>query len=443
MARTAKSNALSVWMNGERVGLWSFRTRGSQEFEYDSAWLDSAVRRPLSLSMPLRPPGEPYRGERVEAFFDNLLPDNRRIRERLQRRFQTQSTDAFDLLSEIGRDCVGAVQLLPPEKEPPNVRRITGDRLSTTAIERLLSAMLDPALGQTAAEDDEAFRISIAGAQEKTAFLLHENRWHLPRGTTPTTHIFKLPIGVANQGIDLTTSVENEWLCAQIVREFGLRVANCQMQQFGRFKVLVVERFDRRLADDGRWWIRLPQEDMCQATGTPSARKYEADGGPGIRQIADLLLGSSRSQADRSDFMRAQLVFWLLCAIDGHAKNFSVAIEPEGNFRLTPLYDVLTAHPVLGNRAAQLSPRKVKMAMAVEGSSRHYRWNDMQPRHWIETGKRCGMQAEVERLIGDVASRVPTVVATVGKLIPKGFPAEVADRTLEGLEASAKRLGVH
>jgi len=427
-------------MNGEKVGLWSFSARGSQEFSYEPSWLNSAATRPISLSMPLRPPGEPYRGERVEAFFDNLLPDNRRIRERLQQRFRTPSTDAFDLLSEIGRDCVGALQLLPPEHASPDVRKIAGERLTHTGVERLLSAMLDPALGQTLEDHDEAFRISIAGAQEKTALLWHEKRWQLPLGTTPSTHIFKLPIGVANQGIDLSTSVENEWLCAQIVRAFGLRIANCEIGQFGRYKVLIVERFDRRLSNDRTWWIRLPQEDLCQATGTPASRKYESDGGPGIRQIAELLLGSRQAQADRSDFLRAQLVFWLLCAIDGHAKNFSVTLEPGGNFRLTPLYDVLSAYPVLGNRARQLSPGKVKMAMAVEGSARHYKWNDMQPRHWVETGRRCGMQAQMERVIPEVVGAVPTVIETVSKSLPPNFPAPVADSILTGLERAARRF---
>ena len=430
-------------MNGERVGLWSFTSRGSQEFSYDASWFESAAARPISLSMPLRPGGEPYRGARVEAFFDNLLPDNRRIRERLQRRFQTPSADAFDLLTEIGRDCVGALQLLPANQVPRDIRKISGERLTSREIEKLLSAMLDPVLGQQPDDNDELFRISIAGAQEKTALLWHEKRWQLPLGTTPSTHIFKLPIGIANQGIDLGTSVENEWLCAQIVREFGLRIAQCEIAQFGRYKVLVVERFDRRLSADGRWWIRLPQEDMCQATGTPASGKYEADGGPGMRQIADLLLGSTQPDIDRSEFLRAQLVFWLLCAIDGHAKNFSVSLEAGGRFRLTPLYDVLSAYPVLGNAAGKLSPKKVKMAMAVEGTSRHYKWNDMQPRHWLETGKRCGMQLEMERLIDEVLKKVPTVITAVGTQIPKDFPASVSDTVLAGIENAARRFKLH
>jgi serine/threonine-protein kinase HipA len=430
-------------MNGEKVGLWSFTNRGSQEFSYDPAWLATNLARPISLSMPLRPASEPYRGERVEAFFDNLLPDNRRIRERLQRRFQTPTADAFDLLNEIGRDCVGALQLLPLDQTPQNVRTITGERLTSAAIERHLSALLDPAIGQQLTDGEEAFRISIAGAQEKTALLWHEKRWHLPLGTTPSTHIFKLPMGIANQGIDLSTSVENEWLCAQIVREFGLPIANCAMAQFGRYKVLIVERFDRRLSTDGRWWVRLPQEDLCQATGTPSSMKYESDGGPGIRRITDLLLGSSQAESDRGDFLRAQLVFWLLCAIDAHAKNFSLALEAGGTFRLTPLYDVLSAHPVLGNSAGKLSPRKVRMAMAVEGNSRHYKWNDIQPRHWRETAKRCGMQSVIDSIIEGVLKKVPEVIATVGREIPKDFPASVADSVLSGVEKAAKRFRIH
>ena len=262
-------------MNGEKVGRWSLAAAGSQEFAYAPEWLDSPLARAISLSMPLRPSAEPYRGPRVTSFFENLLPDNRVIRARLQSRFGTPSTHAFDLLSEIGRDCVGALQLLSADSEPHDVRKIRGQPLKIADIDSLLAGMLEPALGQRVAHLEEAFRISIAGAQEKTALLWHENRWHLPLGATPTTHILKLPIGLGNHGIDLRTSVENEWLCSRIVRAFGVPIAATRIETFGRYRVLVVERFDRRLTEDGRWWIRLPQEDMCQATGTPPALKYE------------------------------------------------------------------------------------------------------------------------------------------------------------------------
>ncbi|HXC36126.1 MAG TPA: HipA domain-containing protein [Candidatus Acidoferrales bacterium] len=112
------------------------------------------------------------------------------------------------------------------------------------------------------------------------------------------------------------------------------------------------------------------QEDFCQATGTPSGLKYESDGGPGIQKIMDLLLGSEQTAQDRRDFMHTQLVFWLLAAIDGHAKNFSVFLLAGGAYRLTPRYDILSAHPTLGHGRGKLSPQKIKMAMAVPGKRR-------------------------------------------------------------------------
>lgn len=433
------ASALSVWMNGEHVGRWAFAS-GAQEFSYEESWIASPTARPVSLSMPLRPAEHAYKGTEVETFFENLLPDNRLIRERLQRRFQTPSTRAFDLLAEIGRDCVGALQLLPEGDKPRNVKQIKGEPLTDTDVERVLSATLSPgALGRQDNGDTD-FRISLAGAQEKTAMLWHANRWQKPLGATPTTHIFKLPIGTAHTGIDLSTSVENEWLCAEIVRAYGIEIARCAVETFGQYKVLVVERFDRRLADDGSWWVRLPQEDLCQATGTPPALKYENDGGPGIRRIMELLLGSTQPAADRRNFLRTQIVFWLLCAIDGHAKNFSLFLLPQGDYRLTPRYDVLSAYPVLGHGVGKLHPRKVKMAMAAEGTSRHYHWEKILRRHWIETARRCGMQDEIEPIIEELIAATPQALATASGNIPKGFPAAVADSILNGVEAAAKRL---
>ena len=151
--------------------------------------------------------------------------------------------------------------------------------------------------------------------------------------------------------LDMRNSVENEWLCSLILREFGLPVADCRPMQFEDVKALVVLRFDRA------WWthpsgdsrlVRLPQEDMCQATGVPPEAKYEADGGPGMDRILGVLDGSMTREQDRRNFFKTQLLFWMLCATDGHVKNFSLFLRPGGRYQLTPLYDVLSAYPVLG-----------------------------------------------------------------------------------------------
>ncbi len=439
MPRRSNSRHLVAWMNGEKVGNWSIDAQGRHEFRYEQAWVDAADARPISLSMPVQPPQAPYRGPIVESFFENLLPDSAEIRRRVQTKFGAASTSAFDLLIEIGRDCVGAIQLLPPDQPSENVNRIDAEPLDEEGVAALLrSTTSSTPLGQ---RDDDAFRISIAGAQEKMALLWHEEQWHRPSGATPTTHILKLPLGrVGNMQADLSTSVENEWLCAQVVREFGLPVANCNIADFSDQHVLVVERFDRRLSRDEKWWIRLPQEDMCQATGTPPAKRYESDGGPGISGISSLLLGSREAVTDRRRFFKAQIIFWMLCATDGHAKNFSVFIERYSRFSLTPIYDVISAYPILGGGKNQLAPQKARMAMAVRGKNRHYKWSEIQARHWISTAAKVGLGATAEEDIQELAEQAPSVVDRVSTLLPMGFPESVSRPVFYGLLRSAKRL---
>ena len=422
-------------MNGDLVGQWQVKPNAGHEFTYDPSWLKSPSVRPLSLSLPLRP-GESYTGAPVRNFFENLLPDSDSIRERVQARFGAPSTDAFDLLQEIGRDCVGAIQLLRPGDRPDDVHRINAEPLNETSIERILINSLVAGRHQ----DDDEFRVSLAGAQEKIALLWHNGEWCKPHGSTPTTHIFKLPIGVAQSGIDLTQSVENEWLCSEILRAYGIPVATCERAQFGKQHVLIVTRFDRRLAESGSWLIRLPQEDLAQATGTPPGKKYESEGGPGIRAAMDLLLGSSNAEADRLDFFRTQVVFWLLCAIDGHAKNFGIFIERFGRYRLTPRYDVISAYPVLGHAAGMLSPEKVKMAMALEGKNRHYRWVEISRRHLERTAHQCGIGDEGQQIIEQLINETPSVVEKVRGALPRDFPPAQSQAILDGVAAAAKRM---
>lgn len=440
MARPRKTRQLAIWMNAERVGTWTVGSNNVHRLSYDASWLLSPASRPLSLSLPLQPASISYQGEIVASFFDNLLPNSREIRRRIQGRFHTNSTQAFDLLTEIGRDCVGAIQLLPMDQAPLGLESINSHALTDAEIAQMLRSTPGSAiLGQHGYDE---FRISLAGAQEKTALLWHQGRWHRPLGATPTTHIFKLPLGrVGNMRADFSTSVENEWLCAQIVAAFGLPVARCEMAAFEDQKALIIERFDRRLAQAETHWLRLPQEDCCQALGLAPARKYEADGGPGIKAILDLLLGAQDAAADRLTFFKAQLVFWLLCATDGHAKNFSLAIEPEGRYRLTPLYDILSAFPVLGHGVNQLAPERARMAMAVTGQNRHYEWTHILRRHWISTARTCGISSDVaHEVIDQLIANTSAVIERVTAQLPASFPSYVAESIFFGMREAAAKL---
>lgn len=439
MAARRGSGRLTIWLNGAPVGIWE---AGQQHtLTYFPEWMSSHEQRPLSLSMPLRPDRAPYTGAIVNHYFDNLLPDSEAIRRRMATHFRTGGTSAHQLLAAVGRDCVGAIQLLPEGETPLDLFSIRGEALDEAMVARMLrSAVADRPLGQR--DDDMDLRLSIAGAQEKSALLWHEGSWQRPLGSTPTTHIFKFPLGlVGAMRADMRTSLENEWLCARVVAAFGLPVAACRIAQFEDVKTLIVERFDRRLAADGSWIVRLPQEDMCQALGVSPQAKYQADGGPGIRAVMQVLAGSDAAVADRRQFFKTQLVFWLLAATDGHAKNFSIFHLPQSRFRATPLYDVLSAHPILGAGANQLPVQRAKLAMAICGKNTHYRIHDIQRRHWKEQAATTGLgSAAAGQIVAEVLAHTATVVQSVYAELPSDMPADLADSILQGVLAQAARL---
>ncbi|HFK2927092.1 TPA: type II toxin-antitoxin system HipA family toxin [Aeromonas hydrophila] len=431
---------LAVYMNGYRVGTFTKTTSGAHQFQYHESWLAQPGSRPISLSMPLR--HQAYRGDEAYNFFDNLLPDNTEVRNRVVARYQAASTQPFDLLSCIGQDSVGALQLVTEGHDVPDVRRIDYNALSDGELEQILTSYKSGIpLGMV--REQEEFRISIAGAQEKTALLYLDGRWYLPLNATPTTHIIKLPIGKIEShsySIDLSQSVENEYLCTLIAKEFGLPVPHCFMMQVGQVKALAVERFDRRYAADRSWIMRLPQEDFCQVLNVPSARKYESHGGPGIADIMKTLLGSATPEQDRYLFMKSQILFWLLAATDGHAKNFSVFIEPEGRFRLTPFYDILSVYPVFGGRG--LNRRDAKLAMGLASSKgKKYAIEQIFPRHFFQTAKAVGFErSAMEEILTELANSVDDVIKRVTQQLPAGFPDAISSTILEGLQARSARL---
>ncbi|MDQ0626084.1 MAG: type II toxin-antitoxin system HipA family toxin [Paraburkholderia graminis] len=441
MTRPTHSRALSVWANGERVGVWRIPARGPMEFSYDTAWIASPAGRPLSLSLPFAPGNLAHKGPRVLNYFDNLLPDSEVIRKRIAQRYQTETLDAFDLLQAIGRDCVGAVQLLPEDDVPEHVDRIEGTPLSEAEIETMLTRTVSaPTLGAADQSDDD-FRISLAGAQEKTALLWHEGQWKRPHGATPTTHIFKLPLGlVGNKLADLSTSVENEWLCLRILRAYGLPVANTEVVAFGKQRVLSVERFDRQLHSSGQWLLRLPQEDFCQVYGVPSHRKYENEGGPGVLDLARVLQQSVAAAQDIETLLASQILFWMLAAPDGHAKNFSIRLLAGGQYRLTPLYDVMSIWPVEGSGPNQWSWFKARLAMGMWSRSKHDAFRDVQRRHFNTMALKCSYGASAEPLIERLIEQTPNVIDQVSADLPERFPARVAERIFKGLRNSAAKL---
>ncbi|MBT5753298.1 MAG: type II toxin-antitoxin system HipA family toxin [Rhodospirillaceae bacterium] len=418
MPRRPTYTPLRVYLNNRLVGRLLKEPSGAIEFCYDESWLDWEQAFPVSLSLPLRE--DAYRGEPVVAVFENLLPDSETLRRRVAEKVGARGTDAYSLLEMIGRDCVGALQFIAKDIDPGiDTTKIDGEPVDDAAIEKLLLNLDQAPLGLNR---DDDFRISVAGAQEKTALLRYRDQWLKPRGTTPTTHLFKTQIGQLPNGIDLSNSVENEFYCLKLFEAFGLPVNKAEIQTFGKTNALVIERFDRRWTRNGRL-LRLPQEDCCQALSFPPTQKYQSDRGPGMVDILNLLKGSDNPAADQKLFLKGQILFWLIGATDGHAKNFSVFLRPGGSFSLTPFYDILTAQPSLD--AHQIERRQMKMAMSV-GTNNHYRIEGIHARHFVQTSKKSALpKSLIHTAIDEIAAASNEAIDQIETSLPSGYPEEI------------------
>ena len=408
----------AVWYERTRVGTLIKATDGGVAFSYDPGWLASDVAFPVASVLPLTQAD--WKGDPVIAAFDNLLPDAEgELRERIAARVGAEGKDVFSLLSALGRDCVGALQFLPLEEEPAALDmeyREISEAEMVADLKNLAAAPL--ALG-----DDEDFRISIAGAQEKTAYLRVGDHWAKPRGITPTSHIFKTPMGIlpGPDEIDMSDSVENELFCMTLAHEVGLPVAKVQKIALPGLVTLAVERFDR--VWEGETLRRLPQEDICQSLGFPSARKYQKSGGPGIGEIMELLRESDEPIQDRETFFRTQIFYFLIGASDGHAKNFSLQLGRRGRLRLAPLYDILSVAPVV--HAGRLQRKRYRLAMSIDG---HYGIDEIVPRHFEAEGKASGLpRNRALELLAEMADRLGPALGRTTLGMADQVPAAVSE----------------
>ncbi len=427
MSRTKTYAPLRVFMNGRAVGVLTKSPRGETVFLYDTDWLEWEGAMPVSLSLPLQERG--HNGAAVTGFFDNLLPDSSAILKGIAERVGAAGTDAYSLLSAIGRDCVGALQFIPEGENANNDEAGLYESLSRDEVRDILLDLKHAPLG---IKQEGGFRLSLAGAQEKAAFLWKDGQWCRPLGTMPTTHIFKPQIGeikTSTGTIDLSQSVENEYYCLELLRAFGLDVAEAEIDQFGEKKVLIVKRFDRLIRRNGSI-LRLPQEDMCQALGVPPTVKYQNVGGPNLVDLLSLLSRSDTPLKDQHTVFMAQILFWLIGATDGHAKNFSIFLRPNNQMALTPLYDVISAQPMFDAR--QIPHKDFRLAMSL-GQKPHYKIQEIQRRHFHETAIEAGLEdASTDEagsftmdVINDIESRFDKAFDIVLGKLPKDFPMEI------------------
>ena len=385
--------------NGREMGLVTYRT-ARLSFVYDESWRQTPNSYPLSLSMPLA--SAEHGHAKIEAFLWGLLPDNDRVLENWGKRFQVSSKNAFRLIANVGEDCAGAVQFVRPDRlealrSEPTAREIMWLTEDDVA-ERLRVLRADHSAWRTAADTGQ---FSLAGAQPKTALLFHDGRWGVPSGRTPTTHILKPPTG------EWDGHAENEHLCLRLARACGLVVPNSSVNRFGEEVAIVIERYDRVYNSGHR--IRVHQEDMCQTVAINPARKYENEGGPGVRRIADLLRQySSRPDEDVPAFLDAIAFNWLIAGTDGHAKNYALLLGGQGAVRLAPFYDLASVLPY-----KSINIHKAKLAMKIGGE---YQLRNIGLRHWLKLAAEVHTDAEpLITRIRVLAAAIPDLVATIQK----------------------------
>ena len=284
-------------------------------------------------------------------------------------------------------------------------------------------------------QDQSAWRIprdtgqfSLAGAQPKTALLLENGRWGVPSGRFPTTHILKPPTG------EFDGHAENEHFCLQLARSFDLPVASSEIRRFEDQVAIVVERYDRvRMARTIR---RVHQEDVCQALGLPSTKKYQSDGGPGVREIAELLTTVSTAPAqDTNTFVRAIALNWLVAGTDAHSKNYALLLSSDSRVRLAPLYDLASALPYPGMR-----PIGVKLAMKIGGE---YRLHNIAASQWRKLATEVRQNPEeLLATLRATAEAMPDHVLNIQQLVRQDrLVHPIVDRLSDKLVRRARECG--
>lgn len=412
-----EAQTLLVYLNDSPMGRLVRQKGGKLSFEYTSEYLGDSGAVPLSLSMPLD--DRKYSHETISPWLWGLLPDNELILARWAQRFQVSASNCFGLLEGMGEDCAGAVRFVRPENVD---RALKGGReqLNEWDIERRLEELRkDPAMGR---EPEDRGQFSLAGAQTKTALQKRGDKWYVPWGREPTTHILKPPRP------DIDGHVENEHFCLCLAGALGLPVARSEVLHFGLETAIAVERYDRVMHQ--RRLIRVHQEDVCQALGIHPARKYQNEGGPDISKMMELMNRSSQPVEDRTRIMEAIAFNYLILGTDAHAKNYSLLLGRNQQVRLARLYDIASFLPYVDRH------KDCRFAMKIGG---YYKDNQIQPRHFDKLARTCEFPAQtMRRIVTDMAERIPDAADLVLRAMSdKGVSHQVVDNLVESLKKRA------
>jgi serine/threonine-protein kinase HipA len=399
---------LLIMIEGTLIGRVRADKAGHLSLDYEASWRESPQGHSLSVSMPLAQ--ITYLQKPVLSYLWNLLPENPHVLQRWGQQYRVSAANPFKLLANVGADVPGAAQFIPPERlqeirseRQPAIDWMTIDELT----QRLQQLRTDIAAVR---RPGDIGKMSLPGAQAKTAYYWDKqvNRWGVPGGRTPTTHIIK-PCVPGFDGL-----VENEHLCQDIAARLGMPAANSYVLALDQ-TYIVVERYDRLPAAGGSSFVqRIHQEDVCQALGLMPGKKYQEDGGPGITQIVALIRRvSSDPDVDVDRFLQANMFNWLIGGTDAHAKNYSLLVGAGDEIRLAPLYDLSSQLPY-----SELIEQRVAMKIGD-----YYDIQRVGIADWRKLARDCTIDEE----------RVLTMLTGMAKALPDEISAAREQALIEGL----------
>lgn len=408
------SDMLNVYWGTTLAGRLSQDEGSRFEFQYDPKWLADAEAIPISVRLPLQP--EPFGNDPCRIFFGNLLPEGG-TRQIITAKLGISESNDFKLLEILGGECAGALSILPEGEEASASGSY--EPLAREDLDRMIEEMPQNPLLLT----HEGLRLSLAGAQQKIPLFYEDGKFFLPRGSFPSSHILK-PAIPGYDGI-----VQNEAFCMELARQVGLP-APVSMVIEGKQPFYLIERYDRVRGEDGRL-VRLHQEDLCQALGCSYGRKYEADGGPGLKACFGLVGEKGTQPAlDKLIMLRWVIFNYLIGNCDAHAKNLSMLIKRE-DYRLTPLYDLLSTR-VYGKLSQ-------KFAMRI---GKQYRPDWVLKENWERLAADAGVGAKaVLDICRELSEQTPEAAEPLAKSFADEHGAkETIDRIRKNVSSMAKRM---
>ncbi len=396
--------SLAVWLLEERVGCLSESPATGLSFTYEASWLASSRCPPLSRSLP--PGTEPLRSPAVAAFFGGLLPEGS-VRRRVAANLGLSEDNDFALLEALGGDCAGALRLLP-EGEPSPVPEAPRPLSESDLADLLRDLPRRPLLA-----GENGLRLSLAGAQSKLPIRWINGHYALSTADAPSTHILK------PENPDFPGLAAVEAFCLDLARRVGLHAVNAEWQRMGDLPCLRVERYDRACEASGENVRRIHQEDVCQALGLPSHRKYQQEGGPSVGDLLGCIREWSTAPVlDLLQFLDLLVFNVLIGNADAHGKNFAW-IYWESSRRLAPAYDLVatTLWPELSTRMAM---RIGQAKFLAEVGPDHFRK--------AVAANRIGTSAflaRMEDLCARVVQQLPAAIDAAAQL-PEGFRDQLA-----------------